>query len=610
MIRVVLFLAILLAVALGVAWIADRPGQVVITWLGNTVELDILTAIIAFLAATIALTVTWGLLRLVLRLPSIIAFASRSRRRQKGFEAVARGMVAVSAGDARIAQKHSSEAQRLLGREPLTMLLAAQSAQLAGDGGKAEKAFTAMLEHKDTRIVGLRGLHIEATRKGDGDAANFYAAEAYKLAPSADWASEAALSQRCRDRDWLGAMALVEQASSRRLIDKETARRQRAVLLTADALDRGPREPDAALRAAQEAAKLAPALAPAAAYLGRRYSEKGDYRGASKVLETAWRQQPHPDLAEAYLDVRLGDAAQDRLKRAKNLQRLCPRDPESRLIVARAALDARDFRQARENLETLVLESPTVRSCLLMAELEEVEHGDMGRVREWLSRASRAPRDKTWVADGRVSDTWAPMSPSGKLDGYAWEVPPQAPHGLLIEEIRSAPPAGTAIVESTPMPPPIDVGLPEPKPEPVSATVVAVEPKPAPAPEPAPTPEPASASRPVQRTFADAKPVEAKPVEAKPPAAKPVEARRNPPEPASTARPASALNGAASAPEPTAKPVAFAAVSPEPVAPQDKGKRWYQPIEPPPPPAPVAATLPAEEPVISPPAKPKRWFQP
>ncbi len=636
MIRVVIFLAFILAVALGVAWIADRPGQVVITWLGRTVELDILTAIIAFLVATIAVMVTWSLIRLVLRLPSMIAFASRARRRQKGFEAVARGMVAVSAGDARTAQKQSAEAQRLLGREPLTMLLAAQSAQLAGDGGKAEKAFTAMLEHKDTRLVGLRGLHIEASRKGDGEAATFYAAEAYKLAPSADWASEAALAQRCRERDWLGAMALVEQAVSRRLIDKETGRRQRAVLLTADAFDRGSGQPDAALRAAQEAVKLAPALAPAAAYLGRRLSDKGDYRGASKVLENAWKQQPHPEVAEAYLDVRLGDAALDRLKRAKVLQRLAPRDPESRLVVARAAIDARDFRQARENLETLVLESPTVRACLLMAELEEAESGDMGRVREWLARASRAPRDKAWVADGRVSETWAPVSPAGKLDGYAWEVPPQAPHGLLIDEIRSAPPAAPTIVEPAAMPPPIDVGLPEPKapeakaPEPKAPEPKSLEPKP---PEPKAAQPAPGEPKPVEAKPAEAKPVEVRPVEPRPVEPAPVAAKAPAPEPPAAApkpapqretvkatppKPAN-LNGAAPMPgpasEPAAKPVAFAAVAPAdaPGAADVKEKRlrWYQPSEPAPVPVPPPPDLPlAEEAAPPPPAKPKRWFQP
>jgi len=453
MIRVVIFLALALAAALGVVWIADRPGQVVVTWLGRTVELDILTAIVAFLVAAVAMTLAWSLLRLVFRLPSLIAVANRGRRRGRGFEAVARGMVAVSAGDARTAQKQASQAQKLLGAEPLTLLLTAQSAQLSGESGKAEKAFNAMLERADTRVVGLRGLHIEANRKGDDEAARFYAEEAYKLAPAADWASDAALQNRARERDWLGAMALVEQAASRRLVDKDTARRQRAILLTADALDRGSREPEAALRAAQEAVKLAPGLAPAAAFLGRKLSEKGDYAKASRVLEAAWKQEPHPDVSDAYLDVRLGDAAQDRLKRARALQRLCPRDPESRLVVARAAIGARDFRAARENLETLVLEHPTVRACVLMAELEEAEHADMGLVREWLGRASRAPRDKAWVGDGRVSESWAPVSPSGRIGGYVWATPPQVPGTMLIEEIRAAPGPAIAAPAAETQPP-------------------------------------------------------------------------------------------------------------------------------------------------------------
>jgi HemY protein len=479
MIRVIAFLALLLAMALGVAWIADRPGHVIINWLDHEYRLDILTAIIAFLVASIALAVTWSLFRLFFRLPSLMTMASRSRRRQKGYQAVSRGMVAVSAGDARAAQKHSSEAQKLLGHEPLTLLLGAQAAQLSGDGGKAETAFNTMLDNRDTRVVGLRGLYIEAQRKSDGTAARFYADEAYKLAPSADWASDAALAYRCQDRDWLGAMALVEQAASRRLIDKETARKQRAILLTADALDRSAREPDAAFRAAQEAVKLDPTLSPAAAFLGRKTSEKGEYARASKLLEVAWTAAPHPDVAEAYLDVRLGDSAQDRLKRARALLKAAPRDPESRLVVARAALDAREFKTARETLETLVLEQPTVRACVLMAELEEIDGANMGMVREWLSRAARAKRDKAWVADGRVSETWAPISPvSGKLGGFLWTTPPQAPGSVLIDEIRATP----IMVEATPVvsaqPKPVDAVEIVPSAAPIAPIMVADVPVP------------------------------------------------------------------------------------------------------------------------------------
>ena len=65
---------------------------------------------------------------------------------------------------------------------------------------------------------------------------------------------------------------------------------------------------------------------------------------------------------------------------------------------------------------------PTRRVCLLMADIEETE-GNHGAVREWLGRAARAPRDKAWVADGVISDRWAPVSPSGTLDGFVWRTP-------------------------------------------------------------------------------------------------------------------------------------------------------------------------------------------
>lgn len=438
MFRILVFLVVVLAAALGLAWVADRPGTVVVTWLGEQRETSVLVAMGLVLAVAVALMALWSLLNLIFRLPSLIAFASRARRRARGFHAISRGMIAVGAGDARGARRNAGEAQRLLGREPLTMLLTAQAAQLSGDRPGAEAAFSGMLESAETRVLGLRGLFVEARRKGDATAARFYAEEAYRLAPSVPWVGDAVLDYRCAEGDWRGALLTVEQNASRRLVDRETARRQRAVLLAADALERSATAPDAALKSALEALKLAPGLVPAASYAGRRIAEQGDYGRSAKLLETAWKLSPHPDVAEAYLDVRPGDSALDRLKRAKTLQRLQPMAAESRLTLARAAIDAREFRQAREVLEAVVLERPTVRACMLMAELEEKETASMGLVREWLSRASRAERDPVWVADGIVSEMWRPVSPvTGRLDAFVWEKPPQAPGSRLLAEIEA-----------------------------------------------------------------------------------------------------------------------------------------------------------------------------
>ena len=108
---------------------------------------------------------------------------------------------------------------------------------------------------------------------------------------------------------------------------------------------------------------------------------------------------------------------------------------ESALAVARAALDAREFKIARDALAPL-MERPTRRVALLMAEIERTEHGDEGRAREWMARALNAPRDPAWIADGIVSERWLPMSPvSGRLDAFAWTTPMAALEGPRTQDI-------------------------------------------------------------------------------------------------------------------------------------------------------------------------------
>ncbi len=426
MIRLLIFLAALALAAGGLTWLANNPGVVDLTWRGEEYEVSLMFALGAVLALAIALAIVWGVLRFVFRVPSLVSVASRVRRREKGFQALSRGMIAVGAGDVRAAAKHASEANRLIGHEPLTKLLQAQSAQLSGDTAGAVAAYNAMLNHYETHGLGLRGLHIEARRASDHEAALQYAMRANARAPAA-WAGQAVLDDRTRRGDWAGALATVDSNAAARLIDKPTANRWRAVIKTAMAEAAMERDPKAALALAQEACRLAPTLVPAAAICGRLSAQAGDYRRASRILEAAYAQTPHPDLAAAYLRVRHGDSSADRLARARALARVAPNDPESLLTVGRAALEAHDLAAARAAIAPLIASDsphgrPTRRVCLLMADIEEAD-GNHGAVREWLGRAARAPHDKAWVADGVISDRWAPVSPSGTLDAFVWRTP-------------------------------------------------------------------------------------------------------------------------------------------------------------------------------------------
>jgi HemY protein len=67
---------------------------------------------------------------------------------------------------------------------------------------------------------------------------------------------------------------------------------------------------------------------------------------------------------------------------------------------------------------------PTESVYLLLADIEEAETGDQGKVRQWLARAVKAPRDPAWTADGYVSERWSPVSPvTGRLNSFEWKVP-------------------------------------------------------------------------------------------------------------------------------------------------------------------------------------------
>jgi HemY protein len=425
--RALAFLALLAVAAYGAVWLADHPGTVTIAWGGYEVATSLAVGLIGVLVVAVVLGFIAAIARGVLRLPRSWSRASRERRRSRGYEALSRGMIAVGSGDPASARRHAGEAERLLGAEPLALLLRAQAAQISGDRSGAESAFRRMTETPETRVLGLRGLFVEARRQGDEGAARAYAAEAARLAPGVSWANEAVLESQCAEGDWSGALDTVSRRASMGLTDRSAAKRQRAVLLTASALEREAGDPERALAQAQEAVKLAPGLVPAAAVAGRLLARRAELRRAARVVETAWKHGPHPDLAKVYLDLRPGDSSRDRLARAETLARLSSWHPEARFAIARAAIEAREFVRARDVLGPLVAENPTRRAYLMMAEIEEAEHGrGTVRAREWLARAARAPRDPAWCADGIVSERWAPISPvSGRLDAFVWQTPPE-----------------------------------------------------------------------------------------------------------------------------------------------------------------------------------------
>ena len=77
-------------------------------------------------------------------------------------------------------------------------MLDAQASLLEGDHDAAREKFEAMLDDPEMRLLGLRGLYLEAERLGDRSAARHYAGRAADIAPQLAWAAE--LDARGKDR--------------------------------------------------------------------------------------------------------------------------------------------------------------------------------------------------------------------------------------------------------------------------------------------------------------------------------------------------------------------------------------------------------------------------
>ncbi|MFA6139244.1 MAG: heme biosynthesis HemY N-terminal domain-containing protein [Hyphomicrobium sp.] len=427
MLRLIAFLIAIALIAAGLAWLADRPGELAIQWQGYQIETSVFRAIVLLVALVAVALLIWSILRNIWYSPAAVGNVLSKRRQKLGIDALSSGMIALSAGDKSAAMRAAIQARKSLPNEPLTHLLRAQAAQLTGDRTTARRIFEAMLGSPDTEQLGLRGLFLEAQREHERDAARHFAERAVALNPKLAWAVDGLFDLQCRDDDWAGALETINVARKNGHIERPAADRRRAVLLTAQAQTAEENDPERALNLALEAHGLAPNLVPAAAIAGRLLASRGNTPRATKILQRTWSRAPHPDLATAYAFARIGDSPRDRLDRVRQLAALSPNSIEGPIAVANAAIEARQFDEARAVLEPLIPARMTQRVATLMARIEGEQHADKGRVREWLARAVNSPRDPAWTADGFVADRWMPVSPvTGALDAFQWRVPVEA----------------------------------------------------------------------------------------------------------------------------------------------------------------------------------------
>ena len=413
---------IIAAIVVAVAWaVSLLPGSVSAQFGDLTYEAS--TPVTVLLAAIlfVLLYILFRLLGALFRSPRQLGARRARRTRARGDRAVTRALVALAAGDAVAARREAERVRASLGEQPVALLLAASAGRLAGREAEAETAFQALAARPDAAFLGLRGLLRQAIARGDLDGAADLARRAEAAQPGAAWLRTERLELALRTGAWQDALRLAPPERSA----------QRAALgaAAADATS----DANEARRLAKAAWDADPKFAPAALAYARRMREMGRERVVQEVLRRAWAAAPQPDLAEFALQPHRDPLV--RVKAGKSFVQDAPNSADSHLLLARLALDAGLFGEARRYLDAAAATGLRERRLyVLKADLAEAED-DPTAARDALREAATAAPDPEWrcTVCGTAQPAWEPVCPAcGSAGSLTWSsVPVHAERQLV-----------------------------------------------------------------------------------------------------------------------------------------------------------------------------------
>jgi HemY protein len=437
LLKVLIFIAAIAGLTYGADFLIQADQGLRLQAAGWEFTLGPLQVVILVLLAVVAL---WLLMRIVGLLVATLRFLNGDEtaisryfdrdRERRGYQALHDGLVALAAGEGRLALIKAQRAAGYLNRPELTTLLIAQASEASGDGARATAAYKELLAHDETRFIGVRGLMKQKLAEGDLDTALALAEKAFALKPKHAETQDILLRLQSDKSDWSGARATLGAQAKSGALPKEVYRRRDAVLALQEArtiLD--DTQSVEAREAAIAAQKASPDLIPATVMAARALIAKGDTKTATRIVKKAWTGSAHPDLAAVFAEIEPEETPAQRLKRFKPLIDAHPGADESRLLSAELLIAAEDFPGARRALGDLVERHPTQRALVIMAAVERGEGSEDAVVRGWMARAMTAPRGPQWCCDKcqAIHAEWAPIcSNCSGFDTLSWREPVEA----------------------------------------------------------------------------------------------------------------------------------------------------------------------------------------
>ncbi len=447
MLRAIVFLVKAGLLVVAAVWVSSQEGSVAINWGSYKIIFPhIGYFVLGLVAVLLGAIFIYRTIQTFAQFPQSYRRYREIKNHEKGFRALTRGLAAVAAGDKKNASAQSQRANKLLhSEEGLPLLLKAQAERLEGRESDAQETFAVLAKDKDAAFLGVRGLLLAALEARNHDKALGLARQAMDLHPRQPWILKLVYDLEIKQRHWPEAQKILSRAVSAGAITMQQEASDRAAILLAMAEEsRAEGRPGPQRAHLRQAYKTDPLSVPAALALARFYKHEGSRKKAVSIIESTWKQNPHPDLARLWESL-LPPAKSGRLAAryawAERLAKLNSKHPESHLLEGRIAMEEGLWGAAREHFRQAENIEASGRLYWLWANLEKRAGSGAGVVQSLQEKAGSFPPERCWVCreTGRIYEHWFPVAePHGAFNSIEWAVPHGYSGRLLGEESQMA----------------------------------------------------------------------------------------------------------------------------------------------------------------------------
>lgn len=424
MIRLTSFSILGIIIALCAYWVNANPGQVLLNWQGWEIRFSVSVLVLLVFLYTAMLFLLIKLLRWL----NIFTFFSNPKRlaakRAKAENLLDQAWGSYALGDYGLALKQGLKAKSANGEDHNVLRLLAKTTQKT-DGEENPYLEKLKLSPGNKIWVHKQTLDSYLSQK------NWLAAKAVVLLMLEEHPKNSNLLKKsillnARLSDWKASkqsIALMEKNKS--LFAKDDLKHIKAVIDYAVALEeKAAGKKTEAISLLKSSLKNDPSFSPASLTVIKTYIEQDDISAAEKALKEIWKLAPNNELAEIALELKPQESSNETFRRIKALCNSAPQFPESQHLLAKAAISANHWPEAKGALDSLIgSKNASKETYLLLAQLESKQKNDVEGEIRFQQRAEKQPIGHQWhcLNCGSNPKHYFPIcSECGEFDSIHW----------------------------------------------------------------------------------------------------------------------------------------------------------------------------------------------